>query len=346
MTIKKNVLLALFIAVTLGCVAQKPHAIVFYNVENFFDTVDGPNRDEEYLPGSSIDWTQAKYDHKLSQVERVLFDIASYKRDFPAVIGLSEIENRTIMESVASAKKLAGANYQIVHYDSPDARGVDAAFLYRPDIFKLEGSEAIRNMLKVEGRDNFATRDLVTMWGTIEGQPLYFMVMHWPSRWGGAEQSAFLREGTATQCRAVVDSVRMLRPETRFVLMGDFNDDPVDKSMYECLGAKGDVKDMGEGDLFNPYYKMYKAGYGTLAYGDKWNIFDNIVVSKNLIDGAENTLQLLPSLLNKKFYGNIHKAAYMIQQEGKFKGYPFRSFSGGAYIGGYSDHFPVFIYLD
>ncbi|MFI3293821.1 MAG: endonuclease/exonuclease/phosphatase family protein [Rikenellaceae bacterium] len=346
MKIIKFATCALLTLITAATVAQQPHAIVFYNVENFFDTVDGPNRDEEYLPGSSIDWTQTKYDHKLSQVERVLFDIASYKRDFPVVIGLSEIENRTIMESIASTPKLSGARYEIVHYDSPDKRGVDVAFLYRPDIFKLEGSAAIHSAIKIEDNPGFKTRDLVTMWGTIEEQPFFFVVMHWSSRWGGAEQSEFLRVASGTQTRAVVDSVKMLRPDTRFVLMGDFNDDPVDKSMYECLGAKGDIKDMGEGDLFNPYYKMYKAGYGTLAYGDKWNIFDNIVVSRNLIDGAEKTLQLQPSLMNKKYYGNIHKAKYMIQQEGKFKGYPLRSFSGGAYIGGFSDHLPVFIYLD
>ncbi len=341
-----SLMLILLAAVAVTAQA-KPHAIIFYNVENLFDTQDDPKtRDEDYTPEGKYNWTEAKYQHKLSQIERVLFDIAVRKRDFPTVIGLSEIENRKVVEDVAATPKLKGANYRVVHFDSPDRRGIDVAMMYRPDIFKVDGSKAERSTIVTESGKTLYTRDILTMWGRIEGQPFFFATIHWPSRWGGAEQSSYLREAAGKQTRRIIDSVRRIRPESRFVVMGDFNDDPIDKSMEVELGAKGSIKDMGDGDLFNPYHSMYKAGYGTLAYGDAWNVFDNIIVSRNLVDGKKGTLQIQKSESNKKYYGNILKMPYMIQESGKFKGYPFRSFSGGAYASGFSDHLPVFIHLD
>ncbi len=325
--------------------AQKPHSFVFYNVENFFDTINDPDiNDEEFTPEGKNNWTGPKYYKKLANVEQVFFDIASVNKAFPAIIGVSEVEVRSVLEDIASTPKLAPASYRVVHYDSPEKRGVDVAFFYRPDIFKLQGSFPERAI--IPGRPDFRTRDILTMWGTIEDEEFFFMVAHWSSRWGGKDQSEFLRVANATQMRQIADSVRNIRPNTKFVLMGDFNDDPTDKSVAECLGAKGNIKDLKEGDLYTPYTAMLKAGFGTLAYGDMWNIFDNIVVSENLVNAEKGKLQLQKSIYNKKFYGNIFKPAYLIQQEGKFKGYPFRSFSGGSFIGGYSDHLPVFITID
>ncbi len=336
---------ALLLFVVVSLFAQRPHAVLFYNVENFFDTINDPNvNDEEFTPEGKNKWTGVKYYKKLANVEQVLFDISSLNKEYPVVIGLSEVEVRTVLEDIASTPKLKGANYHIAHFDSPEKRGVDVAFLYRPDIFNVEGIVPVRAIIK--SRPDFRTRDILTMWGTIEDQPIFFMVAHWSSRWGGKESSEFLRLDNAAQMRHIADSVRAIRPETRFVMMGDFNDDPTDKSVEEVLGAKGSIEEMAEGDLFNPFHSMLKAGYGTLAYGGVWNIFDNIVVSGNLLDGAEGTLQLQKSPTNDKFYGNIFKAPYLIQQSGKYRGYPYRSFSGGAFVGGYSDHLPVFIYLD
>ncbi len=332
-------LVALF---AVALFAQKPHTVVFYNIENFFDTINDPDiNDEEFTPEGKNNWTGDKYYKKLANMEQVFFDIASVNKAFPAVIGVSEVEVRTVLEDIASTPKLAPANYRIVHYDSPERRGVDVAFFYRPDILKLEGSFPERAI--IPDRPDFKTRDILTMWGTIEGEEFFFMVAHWSSRWGGKEQSSFLREANGAQMRQIADSVRALRPATKFVLMGDFNDDPEDVSVKEMLGAKADRKKLEEGDLYTPYATMLRAGYGTLAYGDAWNLFDNIVVSENLVNPASGELELLPSIYNKKFYGNIFKPAYLIQKEGKYKGYPFRSFSGGAFIGGYSDHLPVFI---
>ncbi len=260
------------------------------------------------------------------------------------MIGLSEVEVRSVLEDIASTPSLLPANYHIAHFDSPERRGVDVAFLYRPDIFKIEGAKA--HTAIIPDRPDFKTRDIMTMWGTIEEEQFFFMVMHWSSRWGGKEGSSYLREANVAQVRQIADSVLSENPKTKVVIMGDMNDDPSDKSLYEILGAKGKIKDVPEDGYFNPYWAMHRAGYGTLGYQDAWNIFDNIVVSKNLVtaQGGELALQKSPS--DKRFYGNIFKAPYMIQKTGKYKGYPLRTYSSGAFVGGYSDHLPVYIIID
>ncbi|MBQ7856078.1 MAG: endonuclease/exonuclease/phosphatase family protein [Alistipes sp.] len=329
--------------VLLTCFAQKPHKVVFYNLENLFDTINDPDKhDEEFLPDGAKKWNSVKYQKKLSNMERVLFDIALFDKNFPAVIGVCEIENRLVLEDLISQPKLAHGNYRIVHFDSPDARGVDCAFLYRPDVFKLEGSKAVK--FEMPGMPNFRTRDLVTMWGTIDGEPFYFLVSHWPSRLGGKEASDPKREAAAAQCRRLADSVRTANPATKVVIMGDLNDDATDKSVSEVLGGKGNIKKLTDGDMFNPFIALLKAGYGTLGYRDAWNLFDNIVVSENLATGSTGELKLQRAE-GSKYYGNIFTRPYMIQREGQYKNYPLRTFVGNNFQNGFSDHFPVYIYI-
>lgn len=340
---KKILLTGLFAALLAVCFAQKPYKVVFYNFENLFDTINDPDvRDEEFTPEGPKQWNTVKYGKKIGNLERVLFDIAAEDKDFPAVIGVSEIENRSVMEDVIAQPKLRPANYRIVHYDSPDARGVDVGFYYRPDIFKLEGSAPIK--FEMPGQPNFRTRDFVTMWGTIDGEPFFFLVSHWPSRLGGKEASDPKRMAAARQVKAIVDSVQRANPATKVVVMGDLNDDATDQSIVEGLSAKGKIREVAEGDMFNPFIPLLKAGYGTLAYRDAWNLFDNIVVSENLATGSTGELKLLP-VGKSKFYGGIFRRPYMIQKEGQYKGYPLRTFVGNNFQGGFSDHFPVFIYI-
>ena len=325
------------------CFAGKPHVVMFYNLENLFDTINDPDKnDEEFLPDGIRKWSTYKYNAKLANIERVLWDIAVQNKDFPAIIGVSEIENRTVLEDLIAQEKLSKGNYRIVHYDSPDRRGVDCAFFYRPDVFKIEGSKA--EPYNHPTRKDFYTRDLVTMWGTIEGEPFFFIVSHWPSRLGGKEQSSYLREHAALRCKQISDSVRRIKPDTKVVIMGDFNDDATDKSVVEVLGAKGKLKQVGAGEFFNPFNEMLKAGYGTLAYQDSWNLFDNIVVSDNLATGSTGELKIQKAD-GAKFYGNIFSRPYMLQQEGQYKGYPLRTFVGTNFQNGFSDHLPVYIYI-
>ena len=343
---RKLIITIVLVSALAVCFAQKPHKIMFYNMENFFDTINDPEtNDEEFLPDGAKRWNSVKYNKKLHNMERVLFDIAAMDRNYPIVIGVSEIENRSVLEDIVSTPKLRPANYSICHYDSPDLRGVDVAFLYRPDVFKLEGSENVP--IRIESLPDFRTRGIVTMWGTIDGEPFLFMVSHWPSRLGGQQASAFKRNAVARQMRAIADSVLMVNPATKIVAMGDFNDDPTDESVEVYLGAKTSLKKLQPGDFYTPFADMLKAGLGTLAYRDTWNLFDNIVLTENLACGTTGKLRIVKDPNKKtKYYGNIFKPSYLIQKEGQFKGYPLRSFVGNNFQGGFSDHLPVFIYID
>lgn len=341
---KKLLLVIVFFASLLSfSSAQKPHKIVFYNLENFFDTINDPEvRDDEFTPEGSKNWNGNKYVKKLHNIERVFFDMAAIDKNYPAVIGVSEVENRSVLEDIVSTRKLAPANYRISHFDSPEARGVDVAFLYRPDVFKLEGQYPVKTV--IPSLPNFKTRDILTMWGTIENEPFFFMVAHWPSRLGGKEASEFKRIAVARQMRSIADSVLAANPATKVVMMGDFNDDPIDKSLIQGMGVKLKMKELSRGDMYNPYGDMLKAGLGSLAYDDAWNIFDNIVMSENLATGSTGALTLKKAP-GSKYYGNIFKQHYMIQKEGRYKGYPLRTYVGDNFQGGFSDHFPVYIYI-
>lgn len=339
---KKTFLTLLMVSVFFAIFAQKPYMVVFYNLENFFDTINDPEtRDDEFTPDGSRKWNTVKYNKKLNNMERVLFDIASVQKTYPAVIGVSEVETRGVLEDIVSTPKLAPANYRIVHYDSPDRRGIDVGFLYRPDIFKLEGSAEIP--FKMPGQPNFLTRGFVTMWGTIDDEPFFFLVSHWPSRLGGKEASSPKREAAGRAIRMIKDSVLKNNPSTKVVIMGDLNDDATDKSIVDpdCLGAKAKVKDLQTGDFYNPFIDVLKAGMGTLAYQDSWNLFDNIIVSENLVNDKEG-LRLKKSD-GSKYNGYIFRRPYMVQQSGQYRGYPLRTFVGTNFQDGFSDHFPVYI---
>ncbi len=339
---KKTVFVTLILlAGIVAGFAAKPYKVLFYNVENLFDTINDPSvNDEEFTPHSAKKWNSSKYYKKLGNIERVIFDVAAIDKDYPAVIGVCEVENRNVLEDIVAMPKIAPASYRIVHYDSPERRGVDVALLYRPDQFELEGSEAVRTI--IPSIPDFKTRDILTAWGKIEGEPFFFMVVHWSSRSGGQAKSEFLRVASATQMRGIADSVLRANPATKIVMMGDFNDDPTDKSMIEALQAQGDIDELEQGDLFNPFFEIHRAGYGTLAYRDKWNLFDNIVVSENLATGSTGELELQKAD-KSKFYGSIFKRRYMILDEGSFRGYPKRTFVGNNFQGGFSDHLPVYI---
>ena len=329
------------LAATSVVAQDKPYMVAFWNFENLFDIYNDPEtHDDEFTPEGIKKWNETKYQKKLYNLERVIFDMAAINKDYPIVIGVSEIENRSVLEDLVSQPKLKGAKYRVCHYDSPDARGVDVAFLYRADVFKLEGSDNIK--LNVPELPNFRTRDLVVMWGTIEGEPFYFLVSHWPSRLGGKEASQFKRDACAKQIREIKDSLLQANPATKVVVMGDFNDDATDASLTKVMGAKGKIKELQTGDFFNPYYQMLKAGLGTLAYQDSWNLFDNICVTENLVNGTYGNLRLIKG---KKFYGNIFTRPYMLQQEGQYKGYPLLTFVTNNFQNGFSDHVPVYIYI-
>ena len=320
----------------------KQHLIMFYNVENVFDTIKTPGvLDDEFTPEGPKQWNGVKYWKKMENLEKVFTSIAKDNGRFPTVIGVSEIENRNVLEDMVSMPGMLAANYQIVHYEGPDARGVDVAFFYRPDQFRLEGSKAEKTV--IEGKPDFRTRDILTMWGKIDGEDFMFMVAHWPSRTGGQMASEPNRIGAAKTMRNIMDSVLVDKPHMKIVLMGDLNDDPSNKSIAEVLGGRLDMKDVNAPDeLFNPYFQLHRDGYGSLAYQDAWNLFDNIIVNGNLVDG-EGYRIWKPK--RSKYWGFIYDKSWLKQQSGQYKGYPQRTYVGNKFENGYSDHFPVYIFI-
>ncbi len=337
------VLLTLCAGTALYGQKEQRNTIMFYNLENLFDTIQDPDtNDREFLPDGNKKWNSHKYWTKMHNLDQVFYGVAQANKDFPAIIGVSEIENRSVLEDLVMMEKIRKANYRIVHYDSPDARGVDVGFMYRADRFKLEGSYP--HPVRIAEMPNWRTRDILAMWGTMDGEPFYFMVAHWPSRLGGQQASEPRRVRAAEIMRHIIDSVHMANPATKIVVMGDLNDDPTDKSIAVVLGGKQKVKELQEGDMFNPYLEMFKQGHGTLAYQDAWNLFDNIVVSENLVNGKRGTWRIVKTEGNV-FYGNIFRAKYLFQQEGQYKGYPLRTYVGDNFQAGYSDHLPVYIVI-
>lgn len=332
------------LTIVAGCFAQGPTTVVFYNLENLFDTVDTRGvRDGEFTPRGSKRWTSARYARKLTDIAHVLSDLAAAEGGFPVVIGVAEVENRAVMEALAAQPALLPAGYRVVHFDSPDPRGIDVGFLYRPDVFDLQGSAPVRVAFP-EARD-FRTRDLVTMWGTLDAQPFFFLVCHWPSRVDRRGDSEHRRMTVARRVRHVADSVLKADSAVRVVVMGDLNDDPIDRGVIEGLRSVERMEETVGGALFNPFAAMYLAGYGSLAYRGEWNLFDQVLVSHHLTGDADSAWRIVP-VGGTPFYGGIFCRPYQLQTEGHFRGYPFRTYAGDEYLGGVSDHLPVYIRLE
>jgi hypothetical protein len=309
----------------------------FYNVENLFDTIDDPlTRDEEYLPWGANKWNTFKYFDKLKKLTTVISQLGTeYTPDGVSVIGLAEIENRLVLQDLINTPGLKERNMDIVHYDGPDRRGVDVGFLYRKDHFKVLSSRTIRVNNPLD--TNFRTRDQLLVSGELFGERMHFMVAHWPSRRGGEKRSAHLRMLAAKAGRVVIDSILNAEPNAKIIYMGDLNDDPVNKSVTEGMRARGQRDKLQEGEFYNASYKHYKDGIGTLAWNDVWNLFDQMILSQPLVSEDKSSF-----VYHKK---KVFNKPFVRQQDGNFKGYPFRSFVGGTYHGGYSDHFAVYLFL-
>ncbi|MCD4698587.1 MAG: endonuclease/exonuclease/phosphatase family protein [Bacteroidales bacterium] len=312
--------------------------IGFYNLENLFDTINDVSlrNNEEFTPESAKQWTHARYHEKLGNMAFVISKIATdITPDGPALLGVSEIENRGVLEDLVKEDAIKDMNYAIVHYDSPDRRGVDVGLLYQPKYFTVTNSRSHR--LTMETDTSFRSRDQLVVTGLVDGEEISVIVGHWPSRSGGEKRSRPKRNAAGLLCRHIVDSLLAINANAKIIVMGDLNDDPVNPSVKEHLRAKGKEKDLEEGDLFNPMFKLYKDGIGSLAYRDAWNMFDQVIVSQGLLGEDKSGF--------KYYKAKVYNKNFLKQKEGAYAGYPWRTFAGGRYIGGYSDHFPVYVFL-
>ena len=346
-------LMLLIIPRTADAQKHKSYVIGFYNLENLFDTYhDEGKNDYEYLPDGANEWTEEKYAKKLKNMARVIADMKKDNGAWHAVLGVSEVENRHVLEDLVSEPAIAEANYQIVHYDGPDRRGVDCALFYRPEVFKYITSESIPFTFEPsridwsawtdEEKDAFRTRDILMVRGTIDGEMFAFFVCHLPSRLGGKGADLRPRGAEIAYMRAM--ELQEEFPGIKIVVMGDMNDNPTDISMTEYLHGKEFRDDLDDEDFFNPFLSMIKAGYSSLYYRGAGNIFDIVMVNKALADAEDDTFEIQP-ILKKKFYGRIFSKPYMTNQSGQYKGTPFRTFSNGAFVNGYSDHYPTYIVI-
>lgn len=299
------------------------HVIGFYNVENLFDTVDDPTiNDEEFLPEGANQWTPEKYQIKLNQLAKV---IAGMNAD---IIGLSEIENRKVLEDLVTQPLLAARRFQIVHFDMDDERGVDVALLYRPAVFKP--FDIKKFPVRDPSEADFKTRDVLWVKGLFYGDTLHVSVNHWPSRRGSGNEDKRLL--AANVVKHTVDSVINRNPEAKIVIMGDFNDDPANRSIRKILLGEDKT---GRQALFNTSESTFKRGYGTLGFNGAWNLFDQIIISKPLMTSA---VRFNPTSFS------IFVRPEMQESAGKYKGFPRRCYVQGVFRpDGYSDHFPVFI---
>lgn len=332
--------------------AGKPgrsYVIGFYNLENLFDTYhDEGKNDYEYLPDGANQWTDVKYNKKLHNMASVIRAMADENKAFHSILGVSEIENRHVLEDLVSQPEIAGANFQIVHYDGPDRRGVDVALLYRPEHFQVIESQSIPFTLEGtsidfgmtdDEKDYFRTRDILMVRGLLDGEMFAFFVAHLPSRLGGKSGALRDRGGEIIYRRSM--ELMQEFPGIKIVAMGDMNDNPTDPSMTKYVNAKEKIGEVGPENFFSPFLSMYKAGFGSLAYRGVWSIFDIIIVNSNLCDAPKGTLEIKP-IVNKKYYARIFRQPFMTNQEGQYKDTPKRTLADTG-VEGYSDHYPTYI---
>ncbi|GGI56088.1 endonuclease/exonuclease/phosphatase family protein [Winogradskyella haliclonae] len=343
----KLLLVLVTFSLTFSASAQKEkrfkiHTIAFYNLENLFDTINDPLKYDEASPMMEMAASNRGevYKKKVKGMARVIADIGrDQSKNSPAVIGVCEIENRKVLEDVVNDPLLLGKDYGIIHFDGPDARSIDVALLYQKALFQpITTSSHELKIFDDQTKERKYTRDQLLVSGKLDGDLIHLIVNHWPSRSGGEARSRPKRVAAAKVNKRIIDSLQSNDPYAKIFTMGDLNDDPTNESVKKVLKAKAKKNKVGLKGIYNPFESMFKdKGYGTTAYRDAWSLFDQIMVTKPLLEKDYSSF---------RFYkAGIYNKQYLTNKRGRYKGYPFRSFANGSYTGGFSDHFPVYVYV-
>lgn len=313
-------------------------AVAFYNLENLYDPANDPDTDDEdFTPGGTNRYTEKIYREKLHNMAFALSQLAIDKNpDGPALIGLAEMENKKVLQDLIAEPELAKRHLKIIHFDSPDNRGIDVALLYHPDYFTIISAKPLPVNLSRNGRTE-RTRDVLYVTGKLGIDTVHVLVNHWPSRREGESTSAWKRSQAARVSKHIIDSLMLRNKNTNCILMGDLNDDPIDESVAHVLAASGNKQEVKPGGLYNPWTALYQSGHGTEVYHNQWNLFDQIIVSSGLLSGRSGHLKFVDA--------EIFDRDFLKNTSGRQRGYPHRSFSGNRWIHGFSDHFPTLIYL-
>lgn len=333
---KNSAFIILFILISLSLFSQKNDrktvTAAFYNVENLFDTINDPAiDDDEFLPSSAKKWNTEKYNKKLENIAKVIKSIN--KKELPEIIGFAEIENRQVLEDLISISYLRNGNYQIVHQDSPDGRGIDVALIYKPAEFQYI-SHSIIPFTAAEEPD-FKLRDILYVQGILSKKDtVHVFINHWKSRSGGEKETEKYRVIQSQLLRSRVDELLASDKNAKILIMGDLNDEPRNVSIFEYLKANNNMADTK--NLFNLMLPLADEGNGTLTYRGKWNMLDNIIVSRSFLTNNKG-------FIVEKNRGNIFNPEFITFVNNKGEKSPNRTYGGNNYYGGYSDHYPVYV---
>ncbi|WP_111707395.1 endonuclease/exonuclease/phosphatase family protein [Lutibacter citreus] len=309
---------------------KQAYTIAFYNLENLFDIKNDPNTlDDDFTPKGKKKWNYKKYKRKLKKLGNVIAQLGTEKSFYgPAIVGLVEVENQKVVEDLITSNNLKNEHYGIVHYDSPDERGIDVALLYKKELFELLDSETFPLYLEGENGERDYTRDVLLVKGNLNGELVFVLVNHWPSRRSGVDMTEEKRIKAAELVVSIVDKIESKEENPKIIIMGDFNDDPTSKSIKNHLVTE---------NFYNPMERLIDTGNGSSSYKKDWHLFDQIIFSKNFINVEKNKHSFK--------YAEVFDRYFLKEWKGKYKGNPFRTFAGKWYLGGFSDHFPVYVYL-
>lgn len=306
------------------------HTVAFYNLENLFDTADAQHTlDDDFTPNGSKKWTPRRYQKKLQKLAKTISKIGKASTGQPPVlVGVAEVENKTVVQDLLATAPLSDYNYHYIHYDSPDERGIDNALLYNQDNFKVIYSEPIALLLYSESGQRDTTRDILYVHGELNGEEVHVFVNHWPSRRNGDQQTDHKRIQAAHTINEYMKGIELQLNDPNYIIMGDFNDGPSSTSVQTL---------MGNNRLYNPMEKLTTPGRGSANYKRRWSLFDQIIVSHNFLNFEKGTHSFTEA--------NIFDEAFLAENKGKYKGSPRRTYVGRRYVGGFSDHFPVYVQL-
>jgi endonuclease/exonuclease/phosphatase family metal-dependent hydrolase len=332
-------------AFTLTTQAQekkfKIHTVAFYNLENLFDTINDPTKNDEATPIMEMAASNRAdaYVKKVNNMARVIADIGSdVTKNTPAIIGVCEIENREVLVDLVNHPLLLAKDYGIIHYHSPDNRGIDVALLYQKALFQPIDTSSHELLIYDDvTRNRVFTRDQLLVSGKLDGEMMHFIVNHWPSRSGGEAKSRSKRVAAAKLNKRLIDSLQAIDPYAKIFTMGDFNDNPTNASFKDVLKTKSEKEDVEIKGLYNPMENFLAKGLGSNAYRDAWSLFDQIVISQPLLEKDYSSYRF--------YQAGIFNKNYLITKRGRWKGYPFRSWDDRGFSDGFSDHFPAYVYI-
>jgi len=313
--------------------------VCFYNLENFFDYEKNPAKnDGDFTPEGANHWTKTRFENKAKNIAKVF--VAMGQWNLPEIIGVCEIENETVINYLLHKTSLSAGKYEYIYYESPDRRGINVSLFYRPDKFRIINSYPIA--IKDSLSPSFKTRDILYIQGVIVADcedTIHLFVNHWPSRYGGYAVTIDKRNLTAATLRLKIDSLLLINSSARILVMGDFNDFPDDESLTHYLRVLPDTVNYKEGNLINmmfPY--LHKNNIGTNKFQQQWGILDQFIVSSGLYY-AKSGLRTIST-------GIIFSPDFLLDDDSKNMGKkPLRTYAGRKYVGGFSDHLPIYIDL-